>query len=358
MFPAIQPYFIDLTGNQYDFGIQRITLAQQSRFIIDAAKKNTINNESQDNSHAIYERNPSLGCPSGIKQELLSQFVREKPVGYCKTIECRDKEQYPKWSAGVGESVKYNCLHCLSKYLIEVRSKYRTSEGIMNFIFKRRSDENDSDESDEENEQSEENKTVFHGDNKFIIQFTEDGLLFIRNRETPIEISEIEFSNPEPGQALCKIYDSIPYCLQKLGVEKEKLYPATIQGRYVCENIIKGLPCVSQLPDYKPSTFLACSVPRGVPGWREKAGDPRTRGQITSYGYCPGCAYQRIRDNESIQPIEKIPEKFDSTSPHTTSPRFIKVEETSKIEDVEAENIRLKAELEKLKQALRVVIGT
>jgi hypothetical protein len=273
----------------YDFGLLRIS---EKEYLLRAAELEKFDNTVHISSHQNYEKKPDSIIPSGIKSGKISEFRRGRPFGYCKSSECR-KPTNAKWSAQFGDEVGYNCIDCLSNFIYNARNNLRGSNIPIRFM-------------------SDSLLTEEKGSVQLLIEFKEKGVSINNSEPIPYKIY-----NTEIGKIRCEVYD-IPPDLKTVVIPK-KIYIGTIKGRHVCENIIFGNTCLSMIPDYSPATFLARSIPPGVPGWGEGKDDHDAKkcGKISVYKFCPACAIQQQNKQNSWSKNTNSISEFVRDSPST-----------------------------------------
>jgi len=308
-------------GIIYDFGVPRVSEKMQKQYLLKAAEFEEFDNIAHRISHSRYEKSPSDGIPSGIKTGKIDEFRKGRPFGYCKSSECR-KLSRAKWAAQFGAEIGYNCVDCLTSFIFQARGNLRGSN--ISVIF----------HCDDEQlgPKAEINRTT----GMLILEFTEMGVSV--NNTKPLLY---KFTTSEE-KSTCEIY-GIPTPLKSIITPGES-YIGTIKGRHVCENIILGKTCLSMAPDYTPSTFLAKSIPPGVPGWGEgkDTRDAKKCGKISIYKFCPACAIQHQNKQNSWSKREEPPQKIEQNEAAYWKKKYV---------ELQMENTELRIQIAELQQA-------
>ena len=119
-----------------DFGVQRISVEEQERLLLNAAEDSVseFNNSDHEKNYQLYEENGK------IKPSQINLFKSGKIPGYCKSQSCkRDNHNNPVHSAPCGPFIDHHCFKCLAKILCESRRDSRGSIILIQFDFKPRS---------------------------------------------------------------------------------------------------------------------------------------------------------------------------------------------------------------------------
>jgi hypothetical protein len=262
----VLPYSEDADGRRYDFGIRRIEPKEQLE-ILEQTRTIKFEGPICDSFRSEYS---SRGK---IKIEMQEKFKKNRVAGYCKSKNCK---QNAVWSAPFGDNTKYHCIECLAKYICISRNKAIGPKIDIVFL--------------EDNMMNYEDININHPDLR--LKFTKQG----------VSINELE-----PVGYVYKFTDEYPICEiknipsgLKIAIIANQVYKGTIMGRHVCENIIFGRPCKSILEPTVDS-FIAKTVPAGVPGWKEiyAPNNSIRGGHIVTAKYCYACSLESHRQNNS-----------------------------------------------------------
>jgi hypothetical protein len=281
----IIPYQV-IDGRIYDFGILRITEQEQKQRLIDAASKSEFNNTLHIENHKKYETVRD-GTPNGIIiTDKLTDFERFHIYGYCKNHICKMKASTNVvHAAPYGAEVGYNCVDCLTKFIYQSRSQCLYGTEIQIEMI-----------SDD---------VVPASTGKLPLL----SLTFVGPDTAQINNSNIVKAKWIPEQQRVIISEPLfikedPFNHTRLrtpvSLKKGEIYSGFLKGRYVCENVILGKQCLSWYATAESCTFLAKTVPAGVPGWREDH-NMKVPGHVSSYKFCPTCAL----DNHRLASHEK-----------------------------------------------------
>lgn len=262
---TIVPY-AKIDGVEYNFGVKKITVAEQKHLINLTEWDFEFDNKQQENNYKLFE-----GQDGKILLWKKENFERKRIYGYCKMSDCRKKgvKSIPR-----GIYVGYHCVDCLSNELVRGRELAKGCDIMINFTCRDNSIEPEKLQSYDE-----------------------------------LPVKFIEYNGRPMVTIMGKLYDyqkfyhtdNLPildittcYYTNRGKSYLYGLFKGYIMGREVCANIIMGKQCMSLTHEFDIATFHAKTILPGVPGWREGHRIDEC-GKILVHEKCPACAFYNPR---------------------------------------------------------------